>query len=74
MLDAQRVYNKSIFGNGYLLSTNAAKAYAEAVAKAVAKAREKKNDRGSETWKLSPRELKIIEKLDAESCKNDNCT
>lgn len=69
-LDAQRVYNKRIFGNGYLLSTNAAKVYAEA----VAKAREENDDRGPETWKLSPRELKIIEKLDAESCKNDNCT
>lgn len=69
-LDAQRAYNKSIFGNGYLLSTNAAKAYVEA----VAKAREKNDDRSPETWKLSPRELKIIEKLDAESCKNDNCT
>lgn len=69
-LDAQRAYNKSIFGNGYLLSTNAAKAYVEA----VAKAREKNDDRGTETWKLSPRELKIIEKLDAESCKNNNCT
>lgn len=69
-LDAQRAYNKSIFGNGYLLSTNAAKVYAEA----VAKAREENNDELPEAWKLSPRELKIIERLDAESCKNDNCT
>lgn len=69
-LDAQRAYNKGIFGNGYLLSTNAAKVYAEA----VAKAREKNDDRDPDTWKLSPRELKIIERLDAESCKNDNCT
>ena len=67
-LDAQRAYKKSIFGNGYLLSTNAAKAYVEAVAKAVAKAK------ATDVWELSPRELKIIEKLDAESCKNDNCT
>ena len=69
-LDAQRAYNKVIFGNGYLLSTNAAKVYAEA----VAKAREENNNELPEAWKLSPRELKIIEKLDAESCKNDNCT
>lgn len=65
-LDAQRSYGKEIFGNGYLLCTEKAEAFAQAKAQAKAKA--------TDVWELSPRELKIIERLDAESCKNDNCT
>lgn len=68
-LDAQRVHNKGIFGSGYLLCEKKAKIYTEAVEKA-----RKKPDIAFEVWPLSPRELKIIERLDAESSKNDNCT
>lgn len=59
-----RSCGKVAFGGGYLVSTLAAQRIAAA---------KSQNDRAIK-WELSPRELKIIKRLDAQDNTNDNRT
>ena len=65
-LDAQKSSGKGLFGNGYFISTAKAKAIEKAKAKA------KVEDDRTIIYELSAREKRIIERLDAESDKEDN--
>lgn len=67
-LDAQRPYGKSIYGNGYLTT----RAKGEEYAAARRQAEENKNARTGEElaymeWKLSEREMQIVQRLEAGS-------
>lgn len=58
-LDAQRPYGKSIYGNGFLLSENAARD-AEAAAREAADAESIKGKKPEYVWELSERERGIV--------------
>lgn len=63
-LDAMKASNKVAYGGGYLLSSSAARRVSAA----------KANNARVVKWELSLRELRIIERLDAQNNTNDNRT